>query len=247
MKISNKHTFQAWRIHLLGDHAIVFSLTEIIDTSINEEIHAFNFFIHQKNINAFKDYIPAYHSLTIVYDIIELHKNFRLNLLDFAQQLLNEFEACKNQNIANPLKSKIHRIPVCYNKDFGWDLENICKEKNISIEQLIQLHTSKIYQVFCLGFLPGFAYMGTVDKMIQVARHSKPRGLVDKGSIGIAGAQTGIYPKDSPGGWQIIGKTPIPIFDSIKFALFAPGEQVSFYAISMKEFNDIKDNLNNVY
>ena len=247
MKINEQNTIQTWHIHLLGDHAILFSLNEKIDATINAEVHAFNHFILEKKMIAIKDCIPSYHSLTIVYDIIELHKIVKTNIHDFAQNLVLEFEAYKKENTSFKLNSQLHKIPVCYDLHFGIDLEKIAKEKNTSIEKIIETHTSKIYQVFCLGFMPGFAYMGTVESSIQVARHSKPRPLVEAGSVGIAGAQTGIYPKDAPGGWQIIGRTPVTIFDPIKLALFAPGDQVSFYAISMKEFNDIKNNSNNVH
>jgi inhibitor of KinA len=247
MKLNNDDKIPTWHIHLLGDHAILFSLTEKMDTTINAEIHAFNQFICEKKMIAIKDCIPSYHSLTIVYDIIELQKIITTNLYDVAQNLVHEFEIYKKENTSFKLNSQLHKIPVCYDPHFGIDLEKIAKEKNTSIEKIIETHTSNIYQVFCLGFMPGFAYMGTVESSIQVARHSKPRPLVEAGSVGIAGAQTGIYPKDAPGGWQIIGKTPVSIFDPIKLALFAPGDQVSFFAISMKEFNDIKNKSNNVH
>lgn len=247
MKINKQNTIHSWQIHFLGDHAILFSLSEKIDATINAEVHAFNQFIQEKNIFAIKDYIPSYHSLTIVYDIIELHKILKSNFHEFAQNLVHEFEVHKKANTSFKLNSQLHKIPVCYDLQFGMDLQKIANEKNISIEKTMELHSSKIYQVFCLGFMPGFAYMGTVDSRIQVARHSKPRSLVTAGSVGIAGAQTGIYPKDAPGGWQIIGRTPVSIFDPKQLALFAPGDQVSFYAISLKEFNDIKNNTNNVY
>ncbi len=245
MKIYQNNTDFLWHIHLLGDHAIQFSLKEIIHEKINLEVHAFNQFIQQKKINAFKDFIPSYHSLTIVYDIIDLHPFIQTNLYEFAQNLVKEFEAYKKENSSFELKSKHVKVPVCYDLVFGIDLDHIAVEKNISIEKIIEFHTSKNYQVFCLGFLPGFAYMGTIDSNIQVSRHVKPRPLVNAGSVGIAGAQTGIYPNNAPGGWQIIGRTPLPIFDSVHLALFAPGDIVSFYPIGIEEFNAIKNNTKN--
>lgn len=247
MKLNKNDINQQWHIHLLGDHAILFSLNEKIDATINAEVHAFNQFILKKKIFAIKDCIPSYHSLTIVYDIVELHKIVKTSIHDFAQNIVLEFETYKKENTSFKLESQLHKIPVCYDLQFGMDLEKIAKEKNISIEKIIEIHTSKTYQVFCLGFMPGFAYMGSVESTIQVARHSKPRPLVEAGSVGIAGEQTGIYPKNAPGGWQIIGRTPVTIFDPLKLALFAPGDQVSFYAISVKEYNDIKNNSNNVH
>ena len=116
------------------------------------------------------------------------------------------------------------QIPVCYDISLGSDLALVAKENNIGIEDIIQKHCQPIYQVYCIGFLPGFAYMGKVDKAIQSPRHATPRPLVMAGSVGIAGAQTGIYPMNSPGGWKIIGRTP------------KMGDQVQFFPISLKEF-----------
>lgn len=252
MKINNNYRKTQWQMHLLGDHAIVFSLEPIIDISINTEVHALNQFIQSKKINAFKDYIPSYHSLTIVYDIIALQKILNKEEKDFsidafAQTLIKEFIEIKKENNSIKLSNKTIKIPVCYDLSFGIDLENIAATKNKKIAEIINTHCAKTYHVFCLGFMPGFAYMGEVDESIQIARHAKPRPLVHAGSVGIAGAQTGIYPKDSPGGWQIIGRTPIKIFDSIKLALFAPGDLVSFYAISLDEFYSLQKEANHVH
>lgn len=246
MKINENDKKSSWQIHLLGDHAILFSLKEIIDTAINAEVHAFNYFIQSKNIHAFKDFIPAYHSLTIVYDIIALQKLLQQSIHEFAQSLVNEFEQFKKENNSYSFTTNHIKVPVCYELDFGIDLEKIAKEKNCSVKEIIEIHTSKTYQVFCVGFLPGFAYMGKVDEKIQVPRHAKPRPLVSAGSVGIAGAQTGIYPKNSPGGWQIIGRTPITIFDPVQLALFAPSDMVSFYPICLDEFNSLQKETNHV-
>ena len=110
-----------------------------------------------------------------------------------------------------------------------------------SIEGLIQQHTATTYHVYCLGFLPGFAYMGDVPSKIQLPRQASPRAKVLAGSVGIAGKQTGIYPMDSPGGWQIIGRTPLKIFDpnSARLTLFKAGDQVQFKAISLEMFHQL--------
>ena len=113
-------------------------------------------------------------------------------------------------------------------------------QKNIPVEEIIQLHTATIYHVYMIGFLPGFAYMGKVNQKIASPRRSQPRTSVAAGSVGIAGEQTGIYPLTSPGGWNIIGRTPIKIFDAGKedAALFQPGDEVSFYSITEDEFEN---------
>jgi inhibitor of KinA len=251
MKINAHDKKTIWQMHLLGDHAILFSLDEIIDTAINAEVHAFNQFIQNKKINSFKDYIPSYHTLTIVYDIIELqtllnNSKEQISLNEFAQSFIKDFIQYKKENSLSKLESRTIKVPVCYDLSFGIDLDKIALEKNKTVAEIIEIHTSKTYHVFCLGFMPGFAYMGKVEESIQMARHPKPRPLVNAGSVGIAGAQTGIYPKDAPGGWQIIGRTPITIFDSIQLALFSPGDMVSFYAITLDEFYSLQKESNHV-
>ena len=115
---------------------------------------------------------------------------------------------------------------------------------SLSITEIIKIHTENIYQVYCLGFMPGFAYMGDVNSKIQTARHAQPRKNVSAGSVGIAGAQTGIYPMPSPGGWQIIGRTPLKIFDKDPAILskFKMGDSVKFYPITRTEFESLNEN-----
>lgn len=131
-------------------------------------------------------------------------------------------------------------IPVLYN---GADLDFIAAEKNISVNQIIELHASAVYHVYMIGFLPGFAYMGTVATQIAVPRKDRPRKMVPPGSVGIAGQQTGIYPVASPGGWQLIGQTPLKIFDSKKESpcLLQAGDEVRFEAISKATFEKLNE------
>ena len=140
-------------------------------------------------------------------------------------------------------QEKIIRIPVCYDERLGIDLENIVLKNKISVDEIIQKHTEEIYLVYCLGFLPGFAYMGKVHESIQIARHASPRKLVIAGSLGIAGMQTGIYPMNSPGGWQIIGRTPLKIFDQDPRILgkLEAGNRIQFYPISFTEFEKLNE------
>ena len=130
-------------------------------------------------------------------------------------------------------------IPVCYDKTVGLDIESVAQIHNLTIQEVIELHTAITYRVFMNGFLPGFAYMGIVDPSIQTPRHESPRPVVKAGSVGIAGVQTGIYPSDSPGGWQIIGKTPVPLIDENENILLKPGSFVKFNAISLFEFEKL--------
>lgn len=124
-------------------------------------------------------------------------------------------------------------IPVCYDADFGLDLEWLARETRLTIEQVIALHIGATYQVHFLGFLPGFAYMGGLPQPLRVPRHTSPRTRVPAGSVAIAGAQTGIYPSDTPGGWRILGRTPLTIFDPAREqpSLLLPGDTVRFVRV----------------
>ena len=131
-------------------------------------------------------------------------------------------------------------IPVYYN---GEDLEYVANLHQLTVEAVIKIHTTVTYRVFMTGFLPGFAYMGTVDEKIITPRKEKPRLHVAAGSVGIAGAQTGIYPIDSPGGWQLIGKTPLQIFNKEKInpCLLKAGDKIQFVAIDKNEFEKLNE------
>ena len=139
------------------------------------------------------------------------------------------------------ITGRLLKIPVCYDEEFAWDIQRLATTKNIAVDEVIQIHTAKQYKVFMLGFLPGFPYMGELDEKIAMPRKPQPVNIIE-GSVGIAGKQTGIYPLSSPGGWQIIGRTPVKMFDSNKkeIAFLQAGDTVQFYSITSDEFKDIK-------
>jgi inhibitor of KinA len=230
---SQRPTFQ---IQLLGDHAIVYKINTGQLKGIDQDLLAFTQFLMDEKINGLKDIILAYDTLTLVYDILHFDSNPFL----FAHTILEAFNASKKSLNAIDNKSIIE-IPVCYDASLGIDLQNAVKASNCSINELIQQHSDKIYTVYCLGFLPGFADMGDVPNAIQLPRHPSPRSKVLAGSVGIAGKQTGIYPMNSPGGWQIIGRTPIKIFDptSASLTLFKAGDQVKFKPIDLELFHTL--------
>jgi inhibitor of KinA len=232
------------QINYLGDHALLVS----IHSSVSEETMAYIIQITAvcKSLKSshpwIKDIIPAYQTVTVVFDIATyyLHQTTE-PLFVFKKLLLANLEDATP--IKNTLKNKIIQVPVCYEQDFGIDLAKMAELKNTTIDEIIQIHSSEIYSVYCLGFMPGFAYMGNLPEKIQMARHPAPRAKVLAGSVGIAGPQTGVYPMDSPGGWQIIGRTPIKIFDPnpAQLALFQTGDRVQFYSIDRKTFDNMKE------
>jgi inhibitor of KinA len=228
-----------WKVQALGDHAIQFYLPQKMDAKIISEIKCFNDFIFSQQLKEIKDIIPSYHTLTLIYDIELMDAP-----LDFANDLIEKFTSERKTIIASTAINEIIEVPVCYDEIFGIDLFSMSTKLNLSITEIIKIHTENVYQVYCLGFMPGFAYMGDVNTTIQMARHPQPRQNVSAGSVGIAGAQTGIYPMHSPGGWQIIGRTPLKIFDKDPAILskFNMGDAVKFYPITRAEFDSLNEN-----
>ena len=134
--------------------------------------------------------------------------------------------------------TNLWKVPVCYDVELGIDLEEISHTLKLSIQEIIDLHSQAIYTVYFIGFLPGFLYLGGLDNRLEIKRKSNPRLHVDKGSVAIGGSQTGVYPQDSAGGWNIIGKTPLSFFnlDHNNPCFAKPGDKIQFVPISLEEF-----------
>ena len=230
-----------WKHKLLGDHAIVFYLPEQMDTSTSSAIKNLNDYIVSQKLYELKDIIPSYHTLTLIYTI-----ELIIDPLQFANDLIEKYLQYRKQVELMKDANRIIDVPVCYDEMFGIDLKTLSTKLNLSVNDIVKFHTEKKYQVYCLGFMPGFAYMGNLAKEIQMARHQQPRQKIVAGSVGIAGAQTGIYPINSPGGWQIIGRTPLKIFDKDPtiLAKFKMGDQVKFYSITVAEFEALNEHEN---
>jgi inhibitor of KinA len=230
------HTYS---IAPLGDSAIIVDFGNVIEASINRKVFAFSQAIKEALIDGIYDIVPAYSSVTVHYDpvaIVTRNANkpaYKVIKEQLKNLLLEGFEELNE-------KARRLRIPVCYSEKYGWDLEEMSIATKLPVEEIIAIHTAKIYRVFMVGFLPGFAYMGEVDERIAVPRKAEPRQKIEEGYVGIAGKQTGIYPLASPGGWQIIGRTYLKLFDKDKEepSLFAPGDEVQFFSISEDEFDN---------
>ena len=227
-----------FQISPLGDSALLISFGNDIEPGLNGVVLQLALKLNSEKLIGVKDIVPAYSSIGIYYDMIQIKSGnpataFEL-VTNWIQERVNDLDA-----IPAGKERKIE-VPVCYSRKYGIDLDEMAEKLGLTIDQIIVLHTQKKYRVYMLGFLPGFAYMGEVDDRIALSRRDQPRLKVDAGSIGIAGKQTGIYPLDSPGGWQIIGKTPLKIFDksSDDPVLFHPGDEVEFYSITEDEFEN---------
>jgi len=216
-----------------GERAILVEWPQNIDENILKDILVFKTKINGKNIEQILEVKNAYNSLLIIYKSI--CRNFK-NEVDLLK------ECYQNPYLDTDILSNTWRIPVCYDDKFGLDLELISKEKSISKTNIIKRHSHAIYTVYFIGFLPGFLYLGGLDNALHIPRKSTPRLHIKKGSVAIGGNQTGVYPNASPGGWNIIGNSPVNFFDiSKEKPCFAKaGDQIQFYSVSLKEYQNIK-------
>ncbi|GAB1309167.1 5-oxoprolinase subunit PxpB [Urechidicola sp. KH5] len=207
----------------LGESALLIEWPQQISEVILNDIRLLHQQLKATSIVGIKDINFVYHAMLVVYDRAYFNKE---NLISHIQNIYTEL------NSETLEQSKTWNIPVCY--DFGLDLSFVLQEKNMSRESFIQLHTEPLYKVFGVGFLPGFLYLGGLQKQLEIARKQTPKLDVFEGAVAIGGNQTGIYPQESPGGWHIVGKTPVRLFDSSKEnpTFIAPGDQVKFYAVS---------------
>lgn len=231
------YVIPAYRIFPLGDAALVIDYGNVVDESINKEVMVRFEQLKNANLPGIIEVVPAYSSLAVYYHSPEVLKK-RTIAITVYEWMKDQVEQLLGQPVTdNESTERLLRIPVCYEDEFAPDLRVLSATKNICVEEIIQLHTTTTYRVYMLGFLPGFSYMGQVDEKISIARKPQPVNVV-AGSVGIAGRQTGIYPLASPGGWQIIGRTPLRLFDAKKEepALFKAGDQVQFISISKNEF-----------
>ena len=231
----------SYKISSLGDNALIIDFGNIIDESINKVVHSLFYQLQNDPIQGMIEAVPAYSSLTIYYDVLFIRNKLNQQMTAFAWIAESLKKYISKENIETGDPQILVKIPVCYENDYASDLGFIASQNKISTEEVIYLHVSATYHVYMLGFLPGFAYMGMVDEKIASSRKQKPV-FVEAGSIGIAGKQTGIYPFRSQGGWQIIGRTPLKLFDKEKInpVLFKPGDKIQFYSITKNEFEDIK-------
>lgn len=211
-----------------GDKAILINFPQEISKPVNQQVYALAEAL--ETMAGVKYTIPAYCSLTVGFDPKIISMEF---LIENTHQLVRESSKKK--------KGRKITIPVCYEKEYAVDLEEVGHLLSMSETDIVELHTRDFYQVYMMGFIPGFAYLGKLPEALHCPRKATPRRLVPAQSVGIAGMQTGIYPFDGPGGWQIIGKTPILPFNSSKSNpfIFKNGDEVGFRAIDSKEFKDI--------
>lgn len=180
--------------------------------------------IHQSEIKGIIELNYVYYSLLVVY-------NNHITCFSKVKEAIKKLY--QNSNDTFRIRSKTWHIPVCYSQKFGIDLLYVAKKTGYSVREVIEIHVHNIYMVYGIGFLPGFLYLGGLAQELHLARRVSPRLRIPKGSVAIGGKQTGIYPQDSPGGWHIIGKSPVVLFNPHKNPPCAiePGDSIQFYPI----------------
>ncbi|GAA4320447.1 5-oxoprolinase subunit PxpB [Pontixanthobacter gangjinensis] len=222
------------KISPLGDRGILVKFGGDISENLLEEVLYYKNILENSEFKQKVEVVNTYTSLLISY---------MFTIEDVYGEVLRVKRLVSGANIPKNNKYKIFSLPVCYDEEFGLDLQHISEQNNLSIEEIIQLHTAAEYRIYFTGFLPGFLYLGGLDEKLKISRKKSPRKSVEKGSVGIGENQTGIYPKNSPGGWQILGKCPVELFNKNEAipSPFSAGDKIKFEAISKEDFYKIRD------
>ena len=215
-----------------SERSILVEWPQEISEFILEDVLFYKNAILDLNIESIVQVNNAYNSIIIIYE---------LAIDNINDEYLSLKSIYSNRNIFKKTKAKIFSIPVCYDEEFSLDLKELSQEKKMSVSEIISRHSKPVYTVFFIGFLPGFLYLGGLNKRLHFPRKMSPRFQIKKGAVAIGGAQTGIYPNDSPGGWNIIGNSPVDLFlPKKKEPCFAkPGDKIKFTPISRTEYQSI--------
>ncbi|WP_155592915.1 5-oxoprolinase subunit PxpB [Lysinibacillus cavernae] len=213
----------------ISQHTVRFAFNDEISHTNFCAVQAFSQFLKKQLRHHLVESVASYHTVTA-------YVKQKIDIVPLRTQWL-EMQASTNEGTNRLLK-----IPVCYDEEFALDIQRVMDFTGLSFEDIKTVHMSKSYYVYLIGFLPGFPYLGELDSKLFVPRLKKPRVAVSASSVGVGGGQTGIYPVDSPGGWNIIGKTPLDLFDvnGKEPFLFALGDEVQFYEVTKQQFWEMK-------
>ena len=231
-------TPHSWEPHYAGDRCVILEFGHVIDRTLVDSVVAMNARISaailSNEIQGVLECIPTFRSLAVMFDPILIHPD----------QLINDLRSLDtDSNKQSTSSGKTLYLPVHYGEESGPDLESVATLTGLDKQQVVQLHLQTEFSVYMLGFLPGFAFLGDTPSQLHLPRRTEPRVRVPAGSVAIAMQLTGIYPWDSPGGWHILGKCPVPLFDGTLNppSIFTAGDTVRFRAIDLTEFNHIAE------
>jgi len=227
---------KTWRT---GERTLRFSFGEVISSEVNKAVHAFSKFLISNWGHYIEEIVPSYHTVTVFFYNSSILDGFNI------EKLLENWKSHKIDSILTSTRQIT--IPVCYEEPYCEDLARIERLIGRAKDEIIQLHSQKVYTVYMIGFLPGFPYLGDLDPKLFVPRLDKPRLKVPKGTIGIGGNQTGIYPIESPGGWNIIGRTPLELFSLKQRSIFTlkAGDRLKFSPVTNEEYEQIEWEMKN--
>lgn len=222
----------------LGDNALMLEVGDVIDESTHRRVQTAWRALAAAPLPAVRELVPAYTTVTVFYDPAEAVRAGAP-----AHDIADWLRAKLRERLKNPPKTEKHQprtveIPVCYGGEFGPDLARVATQAKLTAEEVIKRHAKAEYLVHLIGFAPGFPYLGGLPKELHTPRHARPRMVVPPGSVGIGGSQTGIYPLATPGGWNLIGRSPLRMFrpEANPPVLLQAGDRVKFKAITAAEF-----------
>ena len=220
---------------IAGDRGIMVEYGDGVNPHLNLKVRAMAIATDQESLPGVLEVIPTYRSIILIYDPNSTSPRQLEHALLSIEARLSKIDIPSPETV---------RIPVCYEGAFGLDIEFVAHQNHLTVEDVVRIHSEKVYQIYMLGFTPGFPYLGGLPETLHTPRLNTPRILVPAGSVGIANAQTGIYSVDSPGGWQIIGRTPLKLFDPARSNpfLFKAGDLLKFEPVSAKEYRALAHN-----
>jgi inhibitor of KinA len=233
-----------FRIYPVSEKAVTVELGDRIDAAVLSRVQALERSLMNAPFMGMETTVPAYSTLTVFFDPALVKRCSQLKGETNFERVSGYLRQLTRKEQVPPLvKANPISIPVCYGGHYGPDLWEVAHHHHISEEEVIALHTGALYTVYMIGFLPGFAYLGGLPEELETPRRDTPRKAVSSGSLGIGGKQTGIYPLESPGGWQIIGRTPLKLFDVKRSpaALLKAGDLLRFVPISYSEFESYRN------
>lgn len=219
------------RILAEGDQALIVEFGNAIDEKLNQRVQLLNKKIEEMEVKGIVETVPTFRSLMVTYDPAKVS-------FEKLKKILEGLPA--DGGAAEKEERRVVEIPVCYGGEFGEDLPDVAAHTGLTEEEVIRLHSSKEYNIYMLGFLPGFPYLGGLDERLHTPRLKNPRTRIPAGSVGIGGEQTGIYPLDSPGGWRLIGRTPLKLYDPNREEpfLYQAGDYIRFVPITKEEYEE---------